>query len=290
MKSKYFLLILALILSGCISTGDKTESGAAVSLLEAIEQSAEKIAAEMPKGSRVAIVAFESESNNLSDFIMEELTGALVDRGIEVADRQNLAYVYSELGFQMSGDVSDETAQSIGKFLGAELVITGQMQNLGSTYRYRTSAIHVEKAARTTVTRLTVRNDAETKEMVTALAIQTTAVKSAVTQRPQQAASQTVPTSAGTYLDRGIQAMNKKEYDTAIADFTEAIRLDSNNAVAYYNRGNAYRNKGDNDRAISDYDQAIRIDPNYTNAYICRGLAYDNKNDYSNTLCPPCTC
>ena len=88
----------------------------------------------------MAIVAFESENDNLSDFIMEEITGALVDRRIEVADRQNLAYVYKEPGFQMSGDVSDETALSIGKFLGAQLVITGQLQSTGGSYRYRASA------------------------------------------------------------------------------------------------------------------------------------------------------
>jgi TolB-like protein len=115
-------------------------------LLEAVEQSSEKIVGELPRKSRVAIVVFESENNNFSDFIMEEITGALVDQGIEVADRQNLEYVYKELGFQISGDVSDETAQSIGKFLGVKLVITGQLINLGNSYRYRAIAIHVEKS------------------------------------------------------------------------------------------------------------------------------------------------
>jgi tetratricopeptide (TPR) repeat protein len=281
MKIKCLLLILTVLLSSCASTGGNKESGNAVSLLEAIEQSAEKIAAELPKGSRVAIVAFESESDNLSDFIMEEITGALVDRGIEVADRQNLAYVFNELDFQMSGDVSDETAQSVGMFLGAQLVITGQIQNMGRTYRYRTSAIHVEKASRASVTRLTVRNDEETKEIITALTGQNTTVTSTITQRPQQTATIT----AGTYLDRGLQAMNKKEYDTAIADFTEAIRLDSNNARFYFYRGVAYRSKNDNDRAISDFDNAIRLNPNLANAYLNRASVYLNiKKDYDRAI------
>ena len=63
--------------------------GNQLSLEEAIEQSAQRIAAELPPGSRVAIVAFESPNDNLSDFIMEELTGALIDNKMEVADRQN---------------------------------------------------------------------------------------------------------------------------------------------------------------------------------------------------------
>ena len=61
------------------------ESGSAVSLMEAIEQSAEQIARSLPRGSRVAVVAFESESGNLSDFIMNEFTGAGVVRQAEAA-------------------------------------------------------------------------------------------------------------------------------------------------------------------------------------------------------------
>jgi len=57
-----------------------------LSLTDAIEQSAQKITEELPSNSRVAIVAFESPNDNLSDYIMEELTGALFDRGIEVAE------------------------------------------------------------------------------------------------------------------------------------------------------------------------------------------------------------
>jgi len=77
--------------------------------MDAVELSADKIVGELPKGSRVAIVAFESESGNLSDFIMEELSGALVDRGIEVADRQNLDYLQKEFEFQISGSVNIES-------------------------------------------------------------------------------------------------------------------------------------------------------------------------------------
>jgi Flp pilus assembly protein TadD len=48
----------------------------------------------------------------------------------------------------------------------------------------------------------------------------------------------------------------KAVYDRAIADFTQAIRLDPNNAKAYRERGLAYNNKGDYDGAIGDCTQA----------------------------------
>jgi hypothetical protein len=77
-----------------------------------------KIAAGLPAGSRVAVIAWESPSAGLSEYIMEELTGALVDRGMEVADRQNLEYVYRELDFQMSGSVSEDSARSMASSWG----------------------------------------------------------------------------------------------------------------------------------------------------------------------------
>jgi predicted small secreted protein len=148
-----FAGVLAVFLASCATSGG---SGDDVSLMEAIEQSVEKITADLPDGSRVAIVAWESPSAGLSDYIMEELSGALVDRDMEVADRQNLEYVYREL-HQMSGDVSDYSARSIGKFLGADLVITGQLTKLDCPYHYRASAIHVENATLDSVISLDVR-------------------------------------------------------------------------------------------------------------------------------------
>jgi hypothetical protein len=97
---------------------------------------------------------------------MEELTGAFVDRNMEVADRQNLEYVYKELNFQMSGEVSDESARSIGKFLGADLVITGQLMEIGGPYRYRANAVNVETATQDSVTRLNVRGAAALRRWI----------------------------------------------------------------------------------------------------------------------------
>src|ERR1700687_140125 len=44
-------------------------------------------------------------------------------------------------------------------------------------------------------------------------------------------------------------------------------------AVEFYNRGIAWRRKGDNDRAIADYTEAIRLDPDYVGAFKNRGWA-----------------
>jgi len=310
MKRKIISIILTtfvLLLTTCAST--KNETGTGLSLLDAIEQTAEKIAIDLPKGSRVAIVAFESMNDNLSDYIMEELTGALFDRKIEVADRQNLEYVYKELSLQMSGDVNDESAKSIGKFLAADMVITGQLLDLASSYRYRTSAISVEKAIRTSVTRLDVRNDDATRRMIETLARQQTKTKFAKYAMNEKATPQT----AGTFIDRGILFASRGDFTKAIADFTEAIRLDPNKDAAYILRGRALVasvatglkiQSGFNaitttvtfgkvsvektqvyDSAIADFTRAIQLSPNNAIAYFERGEAILNgKGDHDKAI------
>ena len=66
------------------------------------------------------------------------------------------------------------------------------------------------------------------------------------------------------FFNRGYAYYDKKQYDEAIKDYTEAIRLDPNYAWAYNNRGNVYYSKKDYDRAIADYDEALRVDPSFT--------------------------
>ena len=66
---------------------------------------------------------------------------------------------------------------------------------------------------------------------------------------------------AGTFYNRGNAYGRKGDYDRAIQDYDQAIRLNPNYANAFNNRGNAYRNKQDYDRALADYEAAARIDP-----------------------------
>ena len=78
--------------------------------------------------------------------------------------------------------------------------------------------------------------------------------------------------SKGCDNDRGFAYANKKDYDRAIKDYDEAIRLDPKFVLAYNNRGNAYSEKNEFDRAIKEFDEAIRLDPKHIYAYNNRGL------------------
>ena len=54
---------------------------------------------------------------------------------------------------------------------------------------------------------------------------------------------------------------------------------DPKSAIAYANRGDAWDDKGDQDRAIADLTEALRINPNYARAYNIRGVINRNRND-----------
>ncbi|MDR1637290.1 MAG: CsgG/HfaB family protein, partial [Treponema sp.] len=64
----------------------------------------------------------------------------------KVVDRKSLDAIKSEQNFQYSGEVDDDSAVSIGKMLGASIVITGSVSGSGSTRRLRVKALNVRTA------------------------------------------------------------------------------------------------------------------------------------------------
>ena len=64
------------------------------------------------------------------------------------------------------------------------------------------------------------------------------------------------------YLVRSVRRYSRGDFDQAIRDCDEAIRLEPGKALAYGHRGKAWAGKGDTDRALADYEAAIGIDPN----------------------------
>ena len=75
-------------------------------------------------------------------------------------------------------------------------------------------------------------------------------------------------------FDRGLKALEKNDYDLAIASFTGHLRENPRDANAYNNRGHAYRAKKEYGKAIKDFSEAIRLDPKDGDFRNNRGHAY----------------
>ena len=86
--------------------------------------------------------------------------------------------------------------------------------------------------------------------------------------------SGSIPRTPRRTRNRGVAWCRAKEYDKAIADFNEAIRLDPKDAPALQLPGRSLESKEEYDKAIADYNEAIRLDPKHAEAYRNRGDAW----------------
>lgn len=92
------------------------------------------------------------------------------------------------------------------------------------------------------------------------------------------------PSETVAFAARGTVWIKKKAYDKAIADLNEAVRLDPSEAGAFLNRGAAWSAKKIYDKAIADFTEAIKIDSRYTWAYNGRGVAWNEKKNFERAL------
>lgn len=106
---------------------------------------------------------------------------------------------------------------------------------------------------------------------------------------------------ARLYLSRGAERRIKSDYDAALVDFAEAIKIDKKYADAYFNRCSIYNFKKSYDSAITECSQAIKLGPSaeatvagdserlskdlaLSDYYSERGFAYFSKDDHLHAL------
>jgi len=92
------------------------------------------------------------------------------------------------------------------------------------------------------------------------------------------------PDSAEAFLAKGEQSFGDQNYDAAIAEYSEAIRLKPSYAKAYLKRGWSYLVKKYKDEAIADFTEAIRLAPDSADAHYARGFAYLGKREPHQTI------
>jgi hypothetical protein len=146
-------LLIVFAMFGCSSNAPAqtanqvTSSSAGMDLDAAIREAAGQMEVRLPAKTTLALVSVASPSAAFSEQVITRLESAIVGSGkLGVVDRANLDKIRSEQGFQLSGEVDDDSAKAIGKLLGAGAIVTGSLTDLGDVYSLTLKAINIETA------------------------------------------------------------------------------------------------------------------------------------------------
>ncbi|MEB3226388.1 MAG: tetratricopeptide repeat protein [Synechococcus sp.] len=92
------------------------------------------------------------------------------------------------------------------------------------------------------------------------------------------------PDQVEPYFNRGAILEQQQRFTKAIADYNRAIELDPQEAIAYHNRGNAYSSLGNWEQALQDYQKATELDPRFAWAAESYALALYQVGDEKTAL------
>ena len=84
------------------------------------------------------------------------------------------------------------------------------------------------------------------------------------------------------WLDRGLAWARLGRYERSIPDYTEAIRLKPDYAIAYNNRAIDHRKTRQWDKAIADFRMVVKLRPDHPRAYRHLANLYEFKKDHKN--------
>lgn len=156
LKNYYLLLILCFSLFSCSylqstkdndSTELKSEELIFDKTVTAISDSLYK---QIPFGSKVLVLDFKDLNNIITHFgkyLAEKISINLSQkRSIQTIDRNNIELILEEQHFQLSGLVSDESAVSIGKFIGASHIVFGTLTEFVDYVEVELKIVNVERA------------------------------------------------------------------------------------------------------------------------------------------------
>jgi tetratricopeptide (TPR) repeat protein len=89
---------------------------------------------------------------------------------------------------------------------------------------------------------------------------------------------------AAVYQQRGYAAASNQQFEDAINDYGEAIKLKPGDARIYEQRAAVEMKLNDNDKALADYTEAIKLKPNEVRYYAYRSYIYEVKGDIKNSM------
>jgi hypothetical protein len=115
---------------------------------------ANDISGRLPENSIIVILNILNAPN--AENLINELEFQFIrsDKKFHIVERRRLDLIRQEQQLQLSGEISDNSAVSIGRWLGANIVITGEIVNVNRNQVLTLKAIDVETAQIVGMTRI----------------------------------------------------------------------------------------------------------------------------------------
>ncbi len=92
------------------------------------------------------------------------------------------------------------------------------------------------------------------------------------------------PNLASALQQRAAVYVSQKKFQEAIADYSEALKVKSNDPDIFERRAYAEMQLKDYDKALHDYNEAIKLSPEEPKYYQVRALIHQTKGDFKSAM------
>lgn len=92
------------------------------------------------------------------------------------------------------------------------------------------------------------------------------------------------PQTSAYWNNRANNYSRKRDYQKAIEGYDEAVKLSPTSFIPLGNRGNLFNNLREWDKALEAYERSIKVSPTYARAYSGRSTAWREKGDLEKAL------
>jgi len=165
---------------------------------------------QLPVNGKVIVADIAAPTKELGAYIAEELSAQLVNsKRLVVVERSGavMQTLNAESVYQLSGEVNDNSIQSIGQKTGAEYIITGSITATGDQYRLRIKITSVKTSEVEGQWNATVQSDNVLNSLI--------AQKKPVSETPQWV---NMPLSVKSKYEQNAQGVPVYYYDRGISN------------------------------------------------------------------------
>jgi len=127
MKPYWFILFICFTLAlSAQAVTNNSRPGIEQALSTAIQQATARVT----RNSVIVVIPITTADNTIKDFVTSESEYILQNQGFSIVDRVQLDKIRTEQKLQTSGEIDSRTMSTLGRFSGANYILTGRVDNV----------------------------------------------------------------------------------------------------------------------------------------------------------------